>query len=177
MNEAFFKGVNVTMFAYGQTGSGKSYSVLGANTGDHRGLLPRIMQAAFDVEIRNRYNEPGYAASVSVTFLEIYNEEIKDLLDPNNSDPSYIPKKLDVKQHPTLGVFVPGITEKEVHSFDDCDKQLECGTACRTVAATSMNATSSRSHCIFTIILLQTLSTGTKLRSEMHLVDLAGSER
>ena len=140
MLKTLFTGLNVTMFAYGQTGAGKSFSVLGVPGGDLRGLLPRLLERLYPMIDEKKSDKQLAECKTVVSFLEIYNEEIQDLLDPKLGTPGYERPKLDVKQHPQMGVFVPGLTEVECTNGDQCNDQLEYGTDQRSVASTAMNA-------------------------------------
>eukprot|EP00933_Yihiella_yeosuensis_P083384 TRINITY_DN9758_c0_g1_i2.p1 TRINITY_DN9758_c0_g1~~TRINITY_DN9758_c0_g1_i2.p1 ORF type:complete len:824 (-),score=198.33 TRINITY_DN9758_c0_g1_i2:256-2646(-) len=170
MLEQAMAGFNNCIFAYGQTGSGKSFSVLGG-TGEARGLLPRVVEGLFDHIAKL---PPDTNAKTLVAFLEIYNEQLADLLaqDATGKD-----RKLEVKQHPVLGTIIPGLTEAAVASCEEVMALVDYGTTMRHVSATAMNATSSRSHCIFTFKTSVSESGGVAKMSQTHLVDLAGSER
>jgi len=171
MLEKALAGFNNCIFAYGQTGSGKSFSVLGG-TGEARGLLPRVVEGLF----RHLAAMPaGTTCKTIVAFLEIYNEQIRDLL--AQPDPTGKQQKLDVKQHPVLGTIVPGLTEAAVGTCQEVLDLVDYGTNMRQVSATAMNATSSRSHCIFTFKTSVSASGGQAKMSQTHFVDLAGSER
>eukprot|EP00931_Biecheleriopsis_adriatica_P116895 TRINITY_DN92479_c0_g1_i1.p1 TRINITY_DN92479_c0_g1~~TRINITY_DN92479_c0_g1_i1.p1 ORF type:complete len:778 (+),score=189.98 TRINITY_DN92479_c0_g1_i1:47-2380(+) len=164
-------GFNNCIFAYGQTGSGKSFSVLGGK-GEARGLLPRVVEGLFD---HFEKLPEGATYKTLVAFMEIYNEQIRDLLSPNIENEA--PKKLEVKQHPVLGTIIPGLTEAAVASCEEVLKLVDYGTTMRHVSSTAMNATSSRSHCIFTFKTSLTVPGEAAKVSQTHLVDLAGSER
>ncbi|CAK0853500.1 unnamed protein product [Prorocentrum cordatum] len=166
-----FDGYNNCVFAYGQTGSGKSYSVVGS-AGDDRGLLPRIVEGLFQ---KSAAMSKDSKMKMVVSVMEIYNEEIRDLL--NIQAVSASQKKLDVRLHPTLGVTIPGLTE---HPLDSCANVItivHAGLDNRKVGSTAMNASSSRSHCIFTFKTSFVEPDGNTKSSQTHLVDLAGSER
>ncbi|KAE9555582.1 hypothetical protein FO519_001253 [Halicephalobus sp. NKZ332] len=172
--ENAFGGYNACIFAYGQTGSGKSYTMMGNQ--EFPGIIPKLCNAIFErIEI-----ETGELTSfkVEVSYMEIYNERVRDLLDPKKSGK----QNLKVREHKSLGPMVDGLSVLAVSSFDQISKLIDEGNKCRTVAATNMNAESSRSHAVFTIRLTQLLSdlensfTGEKV-SKISLVDLAGSER
>lgn len=169
MLEHAMNGFNNCIFAYGQTGSGKSYSVLGGK-GEERGLLPRVVEGLFDHFAKL---PEGATYKTLVAFMEIYNEQIRDLLAPADSEI----KKLEVKQHPVLGTIVPGLTEAAVASGEEVLNLVDYGSQMRHVSATAMNATSSRSHCIFTFKTSLTEPDQPSKVSQTHLVDLAGSER
>jgi hypothetical protein len=160
------KGFNACLFAYGQTGSGKSYSMMGSP--DDKGVIPRLCEDLFG---RAAERASTHSMFVEVSYLEIYNESVKDLLNPAGID-----KSLRVRNHPKLGVFVEGLKKIAARSADDIAKLIDDGTAVRTIASTAMNATSSRSHAILSLNI-RVKSTETETMSVCHLVDLAGSER
>ena len=165
-------GFNCCLFAYGQTGSGKSYSFVGY--GSNKGIVPQVCDEIFK---RKKEIEASGTTKMEVTYsmMEIYNEKIRDLLNPDpktNND-------LKVRTTPK-GTFVEGCKAKAVDSFERINAEMEAGTASRTVAATQMNATSSRAHTVMTISVKQIITEdGRKkeIASDMNLVDLAGSER
>jgi len=164
-------GFNCCLFAYGQTGSGKSYSFVGY--GSNRGIVPQVCDDIF--KRKETLAKEGTELQVTFGMLEIYNEKIRDLLNPDpktNND-------LKVRTTPK-GTFVEGVKARAVNSFKAINDTMEAGTASRTVAATQMNATSSRAHTVMTISVKQLKTEdGLKkeLASDMNLVDLAGSER
>ncbi|CAL1677356.1 unnamed protein product [Lasius platythorax] len=168
-----FQGYNACIFAYGQTGSGKSYTMMGS--GDNKGIIPRLCDNLFDMIAKQQSFELTY--KVEVSYMEIYNEKVHDLLDPKPNKQS-----LKVREHNVLGPYVDGLSQLAVTSFQDIDNLMAEGNKSRTVAATNMNSESSRSHAVFSVILTQTLTdsksgvSGEKV-SRMSLVDLAGSER
>jgi len=165
-------GYNSCLFAYGQTGSGKTYSVLGSESPPEcRGLLPRIVEDIFKI-IEKAPNE--FATTIS--YLEIYNEKIRDLLRSGQEQQL----RLEVRANPKYGNFVYGLKEVPVMDWQNLKQWLDFGVKARAVASTSMNATSSRSHCIFSMEVVHKMRSGgarTQLRSKLNLVDLAGSER
>ncbi|XP_026984254.1 kinesin-like protein KIF13A isoform X3 [Sagmatias obliquidens] len=171
--EKAFQGYNACIFAYGQTGSGKSFSMMG--NAEQRGLIPRLCCALFQ-RISLEQNE-SQTFKVEVSYMEIYNEKVRDLLDPKGSRQS-----LKVREHKVLGPYVDGLSQLAVTSFEDIESLMSEGNKSRTVAATNMNEESSRSHAVFNIIITQTLydlqsgNSGEKV-SKVSLVDLAGSER
>ncbi|XP_012274731.1 kinesin-like protein KIF13B isoform X2 [Orussus abietinus] len=168
-----FQGYNACIFAYGQTGSGKSYTMMGS--GDNKGIIPRLCDSLFDMIAKQQSSELSY--KVEVSYMEIYNEKVHDLLDPKPNKQS-----LKVREHNVLGPYVDGLSQLAVTAFQDIDNLMAEGNKSRTVAATNMNSESSRSHAVFSVILTQTLTdaksgvSGEKV-SRMSLVDLAGSER
>ncbi|KAM7134968.1 chromosome-associated kinesin KIF4A-like [Molossus nigricans] len=174
--KGLFKGYNTTVLAYGQTGSGKTYSMGGAYTAEQGneatvGVIPRVIQLLFK-EIEKKSD---FEFTLKVSYLEIYNEEILDLLCPSREKASQI----NIREDPKEGIKIVGLTEKSVLVAMDTVSCLEQGNNCRTVASTAMNSQSSRSHAIFTISMEQRKKTdkNSNFRSKLHLVDLAGSER
>ncbi|KAI8062273.1 hypothetical protein BC940DRAFT_128116 [Gongronella butleri] len=164
-----FHGYNCCIFAYGQTGSGKSYSMMGY--GADKGIIPRTCSELFE----RIHASTTHEFQVEVSYMEIYNERVRDLLNPRQ-------KQLKVREHPSLGPYVEDLSRLVVKSFEDIEHMMDEGNKARTVAATNMNETSSRSHAVFTIILTQRALDATgKQKSEkvsrFSLVDLAGSER
>ncbi|XP_044282625.1 kinesin-like protein KIF13A isoform X3 [Varanus komodoensis] len=171
--EKAFQGYNACIFAYGQTGSGKSFSMMG--NAEQLGLIPRLCCALFQ-RITVEENDL-HTFKVEVSYMEIYNEKVRDLLDPKGSRQS-----LKVREHKVLGPYVDGLSQLAVTSFEDIESLMSEGNKSRTVAATNMNEESSRSHAVFNIVVTQTLydlqtgNSGEKV-SKVSLVDLAGSER
>ncbi|XP_055461045.1 chromosome-associated kinesin KIF4A [Psammomys obesus] len=171
-----FKGYNATVLAYGQTGSGKTYSMGGAYSAEQEhestiGVIPRVIQLLFK-EI-NKKND--FTFSLKVSYLEIYNEEVLDLLCLSREKASQI----NIREDPKEGIKIVGLTEKTVLVAADLVSCLEQGNNSRSVASTAMNSQSSRSHAIFTISIEQRKKNdkNNSFRSKLHLVDLAGSER
>ncbi|XP_052250414.1 kinesin-like protein KIF13B isoform X2 [Dreissena polymorpha] len=168
-----FEGYNGCIFAYGQTGSGKSYTMMG--TADDKGIIPRLCDALFERIVR--LENESTAIKVEVSYMEIYNEKVHDLLDLKGHK-----QNLKVREHNILGPYVDGLSTLLVTSFQDINNLMSEGNKSRTVAATNMNSESSRSHAVFNIIVTQTLTdlktsvSGEKV-SKLSLVDLAGSER
>lgn len=168
-----FQGYNACIFAYGQTGSGKSFTMMGSQ--ENKGIIPRLCDLLFDNIAKQQSTELSY--KVEVSYMEIYNEKVHDLLDPKANKQS-----LKVREHNVLGPYVDGLSQLAVTSFQDIDNLMTEGNKSRTVAATNMNSESSRSHAVFSVVLTQTLTdiqtgvSGEKV-SRMSLVDLAGSER
>ncbi|XP_022621374.1 kinesin-like protein KIF13A [Seriola dumerili] len=172
--ENAFQGYNACIFAImRQTGSGKSFSMMG--NGEQPGLIPRLCCSLFE-RVHREENE-AHTFKVEVSYMEIYNEKVRDLLDPKGSRQS-----LKVREHKVLGPYVDGLSQLAVTSFEDIEVLMSEGNKSRTVAATNMNEESSRSHAVFSIIVTQTLydlqsgNSGEKV-SKLSLVDLAGSER
>ncbi|KAN0062413.1 hypothetical protein ACQY0O_005297 [Thecaphora frezii] len=172
--EHAFNGFNTCVFAYGQTGSGKSHSMVGY--AEAKGLIPLTCSKLFEDVGEKMAADPNLKISVEVSYIEIYNEKVRDLLNPKNKG------NLKVREHPSLGPYVEDLSKLVVSSFRDIENLMDEGNKARTVAATNMNETSSRSHAVFTLLLTQKRwDTETKLEAEkvsrISLVDLAGSER
>ena len=167
-----FNGFNCSLFAYGQTGAGKSFSMIGY--GKNKGIVPITCDELYKKIDSDNGGETKY--EVWFSMLEIYNEQVRDLLTRDN------PKGgLPVKQNPKEGKFyVQGLKKVPVGSYAEIERRQEEGTANRTVASTQMNATSSRAHTVITISFNQiTKVAGQERKKEsiINLVDLAGSER
>ncbi|XP_054916598.1 kinesin-like protein KIF1A isoform X5 [Poeciliopsis prolifica] len=170
-----FEGYNVCIFAYGQTGAGKSYTMMGKqDVKDQQGIIPLLCEDLFTKISDNTDNSLSY--SVEVSYMEIYCERVRDLLNPKNKG------NLRVREHPLMGPYVEDLSKLAVTSYNDIQDLMDSGNKARTVAATNMNETSSRSHAVFNIIFTQkrfdaeTDNTSEKV-SKISLVDLAGSER
>lgn len=165
------KGYNGTVLAYGQTGSGKSYTMMGPDIDNQksRGAIPRIVDRIFDL-ILDSPTDIEY--TVSVSYMEIYMEKIKDLLDPKKDN-------LSIHEGKTKGVYVKGLTQEYVASADEVYQVMRQGAACRATGSTNMNQQSSRSHSIFAIVVSQKNvgRGGSQKTGQLFLVDLAGSEK
>ncbi|CAK9267606.1 unnamed protein product [Sphagnum jensenii] len=181
MVENCMAGYNSCMFCYGQTGSGKTHTMLGDIVdldhwpSDDRGMTPRVFEHLFakihlDEEHRKHENL-RYICKCS--FLEIYNEQITDLLEPSSTN-------LQIREDGKKGVYVENLSEVEVESVQDVVHLLLLGAMNRKVAATNLNGESSRSHSVFTCIIQSKWEcesvTNTRF-GRLNLVDLAGSER
>lgn len=171
--KAAFEGYNACVFAYGQTGSGKSYTMMGS-PGD-AGLIPRFCEGLFSrIAEATRWDEASFRTEVS--YLEIYNERVRDLL-RRKSTQTY---NLRVREHPQDGPYVEDLSKHLVQNYSDVEELMEAGNINRTTASTDMNDVSSRSHAIFTINFTQAkfdAEMPSETVSKIHLVDLAGSER
>ncbi|KAK5859026.1 hypothetical protein PBY51_003123 [Eleginops maclovinus] len=170
-----FKGYHATVLAYGQTGSGKTFSMGGTYTSAQEtdpavGVIPRVIKRIFE----EREKRADCEFCLAVSYLEIYNEDILDLLCTSKDKAS-----LSIREDPKEGIKIVGLTERRVFSAHEMVGCLEIGNSARTVGSTAMNAASSRSHAIFTITLEQRRGTdkADSVVSKLHLVDLAGSER
>ncbi|TEA31691.1 hypothetical protein DBR06_SOUSAS22610025 [Sousa chinensis] len=184
-----FEGYNVCIFAYGQTGAGKSYTMMGKQEKDQQGIIPQAraqphvwwcalsLQLCEDLFSRiNDTTNDNMSYSVEVSYMEIYCERVRDLLNPKNKG------NLRVREHPLLGPYVEDLSKLAVTSYNDIQDLMDSGNKARTVAATNMNETSSRSHAVFNIIFTQKrhdaeTNITTEKVSKVSLVDLAGSER
>uniref|UniRef100_A0A4W5JTX7 Kinesin family member 7 n=1 Tax=Hucho hucho TaxID=62062 RepID=A0A4W5JTX7_9TELE len=183
--EAFFQGFNATVFAYGQTGSGKTYTIGEANISSFRdeeqGIIPRAVAEVFKLLDENDLSD----FSVRVSYLEVYKEDFRDLLEVETASKDIHIREDDKVQHEVLC----GVKECEVEGLDEVLSLLESGNTARHTGATQMNPHSSRSHTIFSVHMDQrrggsrahgnpTTGTGPHvLSSKFHFVDLAGSER
>ena len=169
-------GYNGTIFAYGQTGSGKSWSMMGPDLQmrgmpgfDHSlgGIIPRSSEDIFEKIHRTE----GSEFTVQVSYLEVYRETIKDLLDATKTN-------LSVREGAGRNFYVEGLTEEYVTDAEDVLDALKRGDENRHVAATKMNAVSSRSHSVFMMKVSQrNLDDGSTKTGQLNLVDLAGSEK
>ena len=172
--ESLEDGYNSTIFAYGQTGTGKTYTMEGFiydYLSPNKGLIPRAIEDIFKYIENNSNSDTTFI--IRVTYLQIYNESIDDLLKPEK-------KHLSIREGQKKGLYVEGLSEWAVRSPNDIYALLERGAQCRTKAYTNMNDVSSRSHAVFTIILEQMkISNGRKRfkAGKLNMVDLAGSER
>ncbi|GER47789.1 kinesin-like protein [Striga asiatica] len=180
--DALFHGYNATVLAYGQTGSGKTYTMgTNYNGEDHRsGVIPKVMNSIFSrVETMKESTE----FLIRVSFIEIFKEEVFDLLDPKTTGPARVP--IQIRERVSGGIALAGVTEAEVRTKEEMASYLLQGSLCRATGSTNMNTQSSRSHAIFTISMEQKrtpqASAGDDaddlLVAKLHLVDLAGSER
>ncbi|XP_076012339.1 kinesin-like protein KIF28 [Genypterus blacodes] len=167
--ENALQGYNATLMAYGQTGSGKSYSMVGY--GPNKGLVPRLCDRLFQAM---RENQDTRQCQIFFSMLEIYNEQVIDLL----SRGSRIPGGLRVREEQQRGFYVEGLRTVPCDSAPQVEQLMEQGTRTRTTAATHMNANSSRSHMLIILQLKQIFSKESITKqSNINLVDLAGSER
>ncbi|XP_019881587.1 chromosome-associated kinesin KIF4 [Aethina tumida] len=167
-----FKGYNVTILAYGQTGSGKTHSMGTAYRGEgDMGVIPRAIKDIFDY-IKDNFS---LDFNLSVSFVELYQEVLYDLLSGKPRDQCV----LDIREDVSKGNHIPGLTEVPVSNSEEVFDQLAKGSTGRATGSTNMNSQSSRSHAIFTVnIALQHKTDEDKnITAKLHLVDLAGSER
>ena len=192
LDEAFSRGQNALIFAYGLTNSGKTYTMLGREGREEQGIIPRLVRAVIDrlsgvaggeeeaacASATGALGSPTSAAatrpaqlSVVLSFLEIYNEKVLDLLSKD--------RRVKCEIQATAGddgeVFVKGLREVEVRGVDEAFALLQLGQAARAKARTALNADSSRSHSVFCVKLVD--ASDGRVWSRMSIVDLAGSER
>jgi len=173
-----FEGYHTCIFAYGQTGSGKSYTMMG--TPSQPGLIPRTCEDLFQ-RIESR-DSPHISYTVRVSYFEVYNEHVRDLLAPSRLSADPRQYYLKIRESPTEGPYIKDLTDLPVKNYNELLRCMRLGDNNRTTASTKMNDTSSRSHAVFTIMLKQIhhdLSTDstTERLARIRLVDLAGSER
>ncbi|KAG6465115.1 hypothetical protein O3G_MSEX014941 [Manduca sexta] len=175
--KCIISGYNVTILAYGQTGSGKTYT-MGTNYSGSDGdstKLGVIPQAVADIFDYVETHEDKFVFKVSVSFMELYQEQCYDLLSGKERGHSIIEIREDINK----GVVLPGITELPVASTMETMMVLERGSSRRVTGSTAMNQASSRSHAVFTIVIAKESRADKNVAttSKFHLVDLAGSER
>ncbi|GJQ75337.1 kinesin-2C [Trypoxylus dichotomus] len=172
--ESVLEGYNSTIFVYGQTGCGKSFTMEGSRAIQDKGVISRAFEHIFEaISVTT-----GVKYLALASYLEIYNEQIRDLLLPANKI-SYN-NSLSLKELPNEGLVVPGLTMKPVHNVPECEELLNIGSRNRIIGSTLMNQASSRSHSIFTISIEQISSENNNesiKKGKLNLVDLAGSER
>eukprot|EP00758_Cryptobia_borreli_P016696 Tbor_TRINITY_DN6128_c1_g5::TRINITY_DN6128_c1_g5_i2::g.22714::m.22714/K17914/KIF13; kinesin family member 13 len=195
-----WKGFNTCFFAYGQTGSGKTHSMMGTIKDNEYGkadpgLIPRLCRALYEqIEENIAEQKENYVRTfkVSVQYLEVYNEQVKDLLFTLSELPPEVRAKishenLKIRTNPATGVFVEHLTAIPTNSWERMIELIDIGNNSRQTAATKMNERSSRSHAIFKITLTQITTSIPKKQfdkptehireSLINLVDLAGCER
>ncbi|XP_075016014.1 kinesin-like protein KIF7 [Calonectris borealis] len=184
---AFFRGFNATVFAYGQTGSGKTYTIGEASVAsineDEQGIIPRAMAETFRLIDENDLID----YTVRVSYLEVYKEEFRDLLQVDTAS-----KDIQIREDDKGNIVLCGVKESEVEGLDEVLSLLEMGNTAKHTGATHVNRQSSRSHTIFTVTMEQRRgagrlplhhqhpsvpASGQVLVSKFHFVDLAGSER
>lgn len=168
--ESVLNGYNGTILAYGQTSSGKTHTMLGEDIEniEQRGIIPRMVTGFFE-QISSQPEDIEFAMKVS--FVEIYNEKIRDLLDPKKTN-------LKIHENKQQGVYVKDMTESYVGNEDEVYAILKIGNENRAIGVTNMNKQSSRSHSVFILQVEQkNLTDFSSKCGRIFLVDLAGSER
>jgi kinesin family protein 14 len=182
MLDKAFDGYNASIFAYGQTGSGKTYSMIGTN--DEPGLIPRFFDNLFKQKAER--DEIVSSSHVEMSYYEIYNEKIYDLLrstDKTKTPASITGRNLQIRENPQTGPYIVDLLTLSANSADDAKLWLNIGNKRRATASTAMNQKSSRSHSVFQLTLTQMVEHKDKngllqlVTSRINLVDLAGSER
>jgi len=163
------KGYNGTIFAYGQTGSGKTYTMMGPdiNEESQKGVIPNAIDHIFECIAADT---TGAEIQLGVSYMEVYREVIRDLLDPSKVN-------LQVRDSPLKGIYVEDLTYEYVTCKEDIVELLEIGQKARVTKSTSMNDTSSRSHSVFVLTVHQKLPNGTTKAGKLNFIDLAGSEK
>lgn len=161
-------GQNASVFAYGPTGAGKTHTMLGSS--EQPGVIPRAVSEVFKL-VKSKNDNDGWDYNIGMSYLEIYNEKVLDLLSPNSQD-------LPIREDKDKNILIPGLTHTTILSFADFDKHFVPATLNRTTASTKLNQRSSRSHAILLIKVVRTQRTLPYRRQngKLYLVDLAGSE-
>lgn len=161
-------GQNASVFAYGPTGAGKTHTMLGSS--EEPGVIPRAVREVFNL-VRAKDEEEGWDYSIGMSYLEIYNEKVLDLLSPSSHD-------LPIREDKDKNILIPGLTHTTISSFSDFDKHFVPASLNRTTASTKLNQRSSRSHAILLIKVVRTRQALPHRQQigKLYLVDLAGSE-
>ncbi|XP_062237801.1 kinesin-like protein KIF27 [Platichthys flesus] len=172
--ETLLRGDNATVFCFGQTGSGKTYTIGGGNLGEEGGIIDRVAENVFS--LLGEKNSDGVETKVRVTYLELYMEQLQDLLESHNTD-----KELFISKNNKGNTVVVGAKEIVVTSAEELLSVVEAGNVLRHIKTTGMNEHSSRSHTILTLQVVQAFphnnpSLKPSCSSKLCLVDLAGSE-
>ena len=198
--KSFIGGYNCTIFCYGQTGAGKTHTMMGPleqlfeENSPSQGLIPRIIHYLFNEETKvkniitgnNTDKCKNIKMNIKFCVMELYQESIIDLLKTLSPNPTGKPQndkanELKIKEDPKKGMYVQGITEVEIKTAKEAKNLILVGLKSRHVAATEMNAESSRSHLLFSIFLstsyINNRGSAVEKTSRLHLIDLAGSER
>ncbi|XP_076120913.1 kinesin-like protein KIF22 [Alosa pseudoharengus] len=164
-----FNGQNASVFAYGPTGAGKTHTMLGSQ--DQPGVIPRAVREVFHLVRAQEAKQDGWEYAITMSYLEIYNEKVLDLLSPSTQD-------LPIREDKDHNILIPGLTNTPLTSFSDFDTHFIPASLNRTTASTKLNQRSSRSHAILLIKVVRTRR-GPPHRQQtgkLYLVDLAGSE-
>ncbi|KAM6898800.1 kinesin-like protein KIF22 isoform 1-T2 [Lycodopsis pacificus] len=162
-------GQNSSVFAYGPTGAGKTHTMMGSS--DQPGVIPRAVREVFKLVKAKDNNNDGWDYSISMSYLEIYNEKVLDLLSPSSQD-------LPIRETKDKNILIPGLTHTTISCFSDFDKQFAPASLNRTTASTKLNQRSSRSHAILLIKVVRTQRAlpHRQQTGKLYLIDLAGSE-
>ncbi|KAM3917702.1 kinesin-like protein KIF22 [Leptodactylus fuscus] len=164
-------GQNASVFAYGPTGAGKTHTMLG--NPNQPGIIPRAVRDLLQMT-RGENGKPveeNWIYSITMSYVEIYQEKVMDLLEPKNKD-------LPIREDKDHNILIPGVTEKTINTFSDFDEHFIPASQNRTVACTKLNDRSSRSHALLLIKVQKTqrIPPGRQLTGKLYLIDLAGSE-
>ncbi|GMF43058.1 unnamed protein product [Phytophthora fragariaefolia] len=179
--KGFLEGYNATVLAYGQTGTGKTHTMAGSGfdaqgrekNGELQGIIPRAVFKKLQQQDEGSDNQRRSEHTLRVEYVEIYNEELRDLLHPETTS-----KQLAIREDGEGNIVIAGVKSEPADSKEAVFRHLVVGGASRVTGSTLMNEQSSRSHAIFSLLLEQRdLASGTRRFSKFHLVDLAGSER
>ena len=167
--QSMVQGNNICIIAYGQTCTGKTYTIQGPNS-KNPGIVPRAARELF--LILNNFNKSNFFESIrlSMTIIEIYNEQIYNLLEESTPN-------LNMYEDASGNLIIPDLNPISINSFDEANKLFKLAAKFRHTSSTEYNDRSSRSHCIFSFQLKLTGKDGRIIRSTLHIIDLAGSER
>ncbi|TDG98085.1 hypothetical protein EPR50_G00214450 [Perca flavescens] len=159
-------GQNASVFAYGPTGAGKTHTMMGSS--DQPGVIPRAVSEVFKLV---KAEDEGWDYSIGMSYLEIYNEKVLDLLSPSSQD-------LPIREDKDKNILIPGLTLSTISSFSDFDKHFVPASLNRTTASTKLNQRSSRSHAVLLIKVVRTQRAlpHRQQTGKLYLIDLAGSE-
>ncbi|OSX72837.1 hypothetical protein BU14_0401s0008 [Porphyra umbilicalis] len=173
MVQSALDGFRVCIFAYGQSGSGKTHTMLSSANGDELGVIPRAVSQIFDHT--ERMAADGWKFELKASFMEVYNEQVRDLLGAADEDPNV---KYDVKfDAATKLCWVTNLTTATVNSREEVDNVIQTSLNNRSTASTRSNERSSRSHCVFRLHIAGANNHGGNVSGLLNLIDLAGSER
>jgi DNA uptake protein ComE-like DNA-binding protein len=161
------QGGNATVFAYGPTGAGKTHTMQGYN--GNEGIIPRAMDALFAEMAEEEVAGTCTEHTLTMSYLEIYNEKVKDLIDPKED--------LPIRAQQDGTIFIPNLGEAGLDSAEEFRTVFTAANAQRSVGSTTLNSISSRSHAVLIVKMVKTVcESGKKLHGKLHLIDLAGSE-
>ena len=184
LTDTCLHGYNCSLIAYGQTGAGKTYTMEGGSaSGEKRGLIPRVLEYIFAKMKANTDADKGISYVCKVSYIEIYNEQVIDLLKATTDEVSEVEHaNLTIREDKFGNVHVDGVVEESVGDAVGTYEKFQRGSSARRKAETRMNIESSRSHSVFTLVVESTkvdsvTGARSRKRSRFNLVDLAGSER
>ncbi|KAA0725553.1 Kinesin-like protein KIF22 [Triplophysa tibetana] len=162
-------GQNASVFAYGPTGAGKTHTMLGSQ--EQPGIIPRAVKEVFNLVAAQEEEQDSWQYSVGMSYLEIYNEKVLDLLSSGSQD-------LPIREDKDRNILIPGLTDTPLSSFSDFDRHFIPASLKRTTASTKLNQRSSRSHAVLLVKVLksQRRPPHRQQTGKLYLVDLAGSE-